>query len=67
MEIVKTKLLDYKDIYKYTSIYQVVYNQIYDFIIKDWKLFTKKAGIFLQAIMFFNISNKYIKIILIIE
>lgn len=53
----KTKLLDYKNIYKYISIYQMAYNKIYNFTTKDLDFSTKKTDIFLQVAMLLNIEN----------
>lgn len=64
LKIVKTKLLNYKDIYKYIFIYQESYNQIYDLIIKNSNFFTKRVIIFLQLIIILNIGNKYIRIMI---
>lgn len=63
LKIGQTKLLDCKDIYKYTTIYQFAYNQIYSFIIKKSDRNTKSVDILLQVIILINMGTKYVKII----
>lgn len=67
LKTAKTKLLECKDIYKYTSIYQAAYNHICSLTTEDLDLITKEAGMLLQAVMLLNMSNKYVRIVLTIE
>lgn len=63
----KTKLSDYKDIDKYTSVYQAAYDQICGFITEDSDLSTKGAGMLLQAAMLLRMGNEYAGIVSTIE
>ncbi len=63
----KTKLSDCKDIDKYTSVYQVAYNQICGLTTEDSDLSTKRAGMLLQIAMLLNMGNEYARIVSTIE
>ena len=63
LEIAKIKLLNYSNIHKYISFYQVTDNHICNFTIKNLKLLTKVTSIFLQIAIVLNMSTKYARII----
>lgn len=67
LETAKTKLLECKDIYKYTNIYQAAYDRICSLTTEDLNLITKRAGMLLQVTMLLNIGNEYTGIVLTIE
>lgn len=63
LEIAKIKLLDCKNIYKYTSTYQTAYGQIYSFTVEELDLNIRNTNMLLQAAMLMNIGNKYVRIV----
>lgn len=67
LKMAQIKQLDYKDIDKYSNIYQAAYNKIWDFMTKYLDFFNKKASMILQTVMFLNRRNKYARIMSIIE
>lgn len=67
VDVVKTKLSNYKDIEEYTSTYWEVYDKVYNMTINNSKLTICEATILLQGIMLVNMGPEYVGITSTIE
>lgn len=57
------KLLDFKDLHKYTSSYQVAFDKVVGLLIEKSYYTRKYTKIYFQAIMLINIGSKYLALI----
>lgn len=58
------KISDFKNVIKYTSSYQAVFNKITSLLKKDLNLTIKSAEMLLQGVILINFSEEYISLIL---
>lgn len=62
-EATTKKLADFKDVYKYTSIYQAAFHKLVGFLTDSSQYTRKNIKMYFQAIMLINIRTKYTDLI----
>ena len=67
INIIKIKLLSYKNIKIYSSSYQQTFNHIYNLVSKNFKVILLAISITLQKVLFLKMKTEYISIIFIIK
>ena len=67
LEATRIKLLDCKNIYKYTNTYQEAFDNVCRLTTEDSELTTKGASMILQAAFLTNMGSEYVGIISTIE
>lgn len=61
------KLVDLKDVHKYTSNYPAIFDKVVGFLIDSSHYTRKNIEMFFQATMFMNIETKYSALVLSIQ
>lgn len=54
------KLLDFKDVHKYTNSYQGTFDKVVDLLTEKFHYTWKNTKIYFQATMLINIGSKYL-------